>query len=109
MLLLASVTVMDVCMLMGPTSGWSETEEYRIILQFQLPFVKNIIAYVRRKCENLVGVGVWAQSSPQHPAMVAHEILSKDTDSERVSQPSAEHQEEIHIGTFPKLRRDVQS
>jgi len=28
MILLASVVVMDVCMLMGPASGWSETEEY---------------------------------------------------------------------------------
>ena len=28
MILLASVVVMDVCMLMGPASGWLETEEY---------------------------------------------------------------------------------
>ena len=28
LILLASVGLMDVCMLMGPTSGWSETQEY---------------------------------------------------------------------------------
>jgi hypothetical protein len=28
MILLASVVVMDVCMLMGPASGWTETKEY---------------------------------------------------------------------------------
>jgi hypothetical protein len=44
MILLASVVVMNVCMLMGPASGWSETEEYDYLLQFQLPFVSNIIA-----------------------------------------------------------------
>jgi hypothetical protein len=37
LILLASVIVMDVCMLMGPTSGWSGTIEYRLLLQFQLP------------------------------------------------------------------------
>ncbi len=52
----------------GPTSGWSETEEYRILLQFQLPFAKNIIAYVCRKCENLVGVMVFGHKA-------AHNIL----------------------------------
>jgi len=59
MILLASVVVMNVGMLMGPTSGWSETEEYDYLLQFQLPFVRNIIAYVLGKCENLVGVMVF--------------------------------------------------
>jgi hypothetical protein len=56
LILLASVVVMDVCMLMGPTSGWSETEEYRLLSQFQFPFARTIIEYVLRKCENLVGV-----------------------------------------------------
>jgi hypothetical protein len=63
MILLASVTVMDVCMLMGSTSGWSETEEYHILSQFQLPFAKNIIAYFLRKCKNLVGVMVFGHKA----------------------------------------------
>jgi len=49
LILLATVVVMDVCMLMGPASGWSETKEYRFLSQFQLPFAKNIIAYVLSK------------------------------------------------------------
>ena len=36
MILLASVVVMNVCMLMGPTSGWSETQEYCLLSQFQI-------------------------------------------------------------------------
>ena len=63
MILLASVAVMDVCMLMGPTSGWSKTEEYHLLLQFQLPFARNIIAYVLRKCKNLVGVMVFGHKA----------------------------------------------
>jgi len=55
MILLASVVVMNVCMLMGPTSGWSETEEYDYLSQFQLPFVRNIIAY-SWQVRNLVGI-----------------------------------------------------
>jgi len=35
LILLASVGVMDVCMLMGPASGWSETQEYCVLSQFQ--------------------------------------------------------------------------
>jgi hypothetical protein len=50
-------------MLMGPTKGWSETEEYRYLSQFQLPFAKNIIAYVLGKCENLVGVMVFGHNA----------------------------------------------
>ena len=63
LILLSSVIVMDVCMLMGPTSGWSETIEYRLLSQFQIPFVKNIIAYVLCKCENLVGVMVFGRQA----------------------------------------------
>ena len=59
MILLASVLVMDACMLMGPTLGWSETEEYDLLSQFQLPLAKNIMAYVLSKCTNLVGVMVF--------------------------------------------------
>ena len=59
LILLASVVVMNTCMLMGPTSGWSETKEYGFLSQFQLPFAKNLIAYVLRKCENLVDVMVF--------------------------------------------------
>ena len=106
MILLASVAVMDVCMLMGPTSCWSETIEYRLLPQFQLPLARNIIACVLHKCKNLVGVMVFGHSR-QHPAMVAHELLSKVSDSERVSQPTAEHPMALHIRSCPKLRRDV--
>ena len=65
MILLASVGVMDVCMLMGPTSGWSETQKYCLFSQFQLPFAfaKNRIAYVLRKCEHLVGVMVFGHKA----------------------------------------------
>jgi len=56
MILLASVVVMDVCMLIGPTAGWSETVEYDYLSQYQFPFARNIISYVLGKCENLVGV-----------------------------------------------------
>jgi hypothetical protein len=63
MILLATVVVMDMCMLMGPASGWSDTIEYRLLSQLQLPFAENIIAYVLRKCENLVGVMVFGQKA----------------------------------------------
>ena len=63
MILLASVVVMDACMLMGPTSGWSKTKEYDYLSQFQLPFAINIIAYVLGKCENLVGVMVFGRQA----------------------------------------------
>jgi hypothetical protein len=63
LILLATVVVMDMCMLMGPTSGWSDTKEYHLLLQLQLPFAKNIIAYVLSKCENLVGVMVFGQKA----------------------------------------------
>jgi hypothetical protein len=63
LILLASVVVMDMCMLMGPASGWSDTEEYRLLSQFQLPCAKNIIEYVLGKCENLVGVMVFGQKA----------------------------------------------
>ena len=57
---------MDVCMFMGPTSGWSETEEYDYLSQFQLPFAINIIAYVLGKCENLVGVMVFGHKASEN-------------------------------------------
>ena len=63
LILLASVDVMNVCMLMGPTSGWLETKEYRLLLQFQLTFARNIIAYVLRKCKKLVGVVVFGHKA----------------------------------------------
>ena len=66
MILLASVVVMNVCMLMGPTSGWSKTEEYDYLSQFQLPFARNIIAYVLGKCENLVGVMVFGHKASEN-------------------------------------------
>ena len=73
MILLATVVVTNMCMLMGPTKGWSDTNEYHLLSQLQLPFAKNIIAYVLSKCENLVGVMVfWEQSIRQHLTMVAH-------------------------------------
>ena len=48
---------------MGRSSGWSETEEYCLLSQFHFPFAKNIIAYVLRKCENIVGVMVFGHKS----------------------------------------------
>ena len=63
LILLASVGVMNKCMLMGPTSGWLETNKYHLLSQFQLPFAKNIIAYVLRKCKNLVGVMVFGHKA----------------------------------------------
>jgi hypothetical protein len=63
MILLATVVVMDMCMLMGLTSGWSDTNEYHLLSDLQLPFAKNIIAYVLSKCENLVGVMVFGQKA----------------------------------------------
>ena len=48
-LLAAVVVIMDMCMLMGPTSGWSDTNEYHLLSDLQLPFAKNIIAYVLSK------------------------------------------------------------
>jgi hypothetical protein len=65
LILLATAVVMDMCMLMlmGPTSGWADTKEYHLLWQFQLPFAKNIIAYVLSKCENLVGVMVFGQKA----------------------------------------------
>ena len=63
LILLSSVIVIDTCMLMGPTKGWSKTEEYHYLSQFQLPFAKNIISYVLGKCENLVGVMVFGHKA----------------------------------------------
>ena len=84
LILLASVVVMNnVCMLMGPTSGWSETKEYHLLLQFQLPYTKDIIEYVLGRCENLVGVMVFGHKSRQHPTMVVQKILPKVSDSEQ--------------------------
>ena len=54
---------MNTCMLMGPTSGCSETKEYHLLSQFQLPFARNIIAYVLRTCDNLVGVMVFGHKA----------------------------------------------
>jgi hypothetical protein len=83
LILLASVIVMDMCMLMGPTSGWSETKEYHLLLQFQLPYTKDIIEYVLGRCENLVGVMVFGHKSRQHPTMVVQKILPNVSDSEQ--------------------------
>ena len=66
LILMSSVVVMDGCMLMGPTKGWSETKEYHYLSQFQLPFAKNIIAYVLGKCENLVGVMVFGHKASEN-------------------------------------------
>ncbi len=63
LILLATVVVMNLCILMGPTSGWLETKEYRFLSQFHLPFAKNIIAYVLSKRRNLVGVMVFGQKA----------------------------------------------
>ncbi len=63
MILLASVAMMDVCLLMSPASGWSKTEEYRLLSQFQLPFARDIIAYVLCKCDNLIGVMVFGHKA----------------------------------------------
>jgi hypothetical protein len=63
LILLATVVVMNTCMLLGPTSGWSDTNEYHLLSQLQLPFAENIIAYVLSKCENLVGVMVFGQKA----------------------------------------------
>jgi hypothetical protein len=46
LILLATVVVMDMCMMMGPTSGWSDTKEYILLSQLQIPLAKKIIAYV---------------------------------------------------------------
>jgi hypothetical protein len=66
LILLSSVIAIDTCMLMGPTSGWSDTEEYCYLSQFQLPFAKNIIEYVLGKCENLVGVMVFGHKASEN-------------------------------------------
>jgi hypothetical protein len=66
LILLSSVVVMDTCMLMGPTKGWSDTEEYCYLSQFQLPFAKNIIEYVLGKCKNLVGVMVFGHKASEN-------------------------------------------
>ena len=66
LILMSSVVVMDGCMLMGPATGWSDTEEYRYLSQFQLPFAKNIIEYVLGKCKNLVGVMVFGHKSSEN-------------------------------------------
>jgi len=63
MILLATVVVMDMCMLMGPAPGWLDTIEYRLLSQLQLPFAENIIAYVLGKCENLIGVMVFGHKA----------------------------------------------
>ena len=66
LILMSSLVVMDGCMLMGPATGWSETEEYLYLSQFQLPFAKNIIEYVLGKCKNLVGVMVFGHKSSEN-------------------------------------------
>jgi flagellar biosynthesis GTPase FlhF len=66
LILMSSVVVMDGCMLMGPATGWSDTKEYHYLSQFQLPFAKNIIAYVLGKCENLVGVMVFGHKASEN-------------------------------------------
>jgi hypothetical protein len=66
LILLSSVVVMDTCMLMGSSSGWSDTEEYRYLSQFQLPFAKNIIEYVLGKCKNLVGDMVFGHKASEN-------------------------------------------
>jgi hypothetical protein len=43
MTLMASVLVMDVCMLMSLMLGWPDTKEYCLISQFQLPFLKTLL------------------------------------------------------------------
>ena len=63
LILLATVVVMNTCMLLGPTSGWSDTNEYHLLSQLQLPFANNIIACVLSKCENLVGVMVFGRKA----------------------------------------------
>jgi hypothetical protein len=63
LILLATVVVMNTCMLLGPASGWSDTIKYRLLSQLQLPFAENIIAYVLCKCENLVGVMVFGHKA----------------------------------------------
>ena len=70
LILLSSVVVMDTCMLMGPTKGWSDTEEYHYLSQFQLPKKHNCICswQVRESCWCH---GVWTQSKQEHPTMVA--------------------------------------
>ena len=94
MILLDSVAVMDVCMLMSE-SHIRLVRKQRISSSFAVPTSlsekHNCICslQVRKSCRCH---GVWAQSSRHHPAMVAqHELLSKVSDSERVSQQSAEH------------------
>ena len=50
--------------------GWSDTKEYSLISQYQLPFAKNIMAYVLSRCKNLWCHGVWGQSKQIHSTMV---------------------------------------
>ena len=77
LILLASVVVMDMCMLMGPTKGWSDTNEYHLLSQLQLPFAKNIIAYVLSKCKNLVGVMVFWQKAYDNIMPWLHHLYSQ--------------------------------
>jgi hypothetical protein len=77
LILLSSVIVMNTCMLMGPTKGWSDTEEYHYLSQFQLPFAKNIIAYVLGKCEYLVGVMVFGHKASESILPWLHDNYAK--------------------------------
>ena len=96
LILMSSVVVMDGCMLMGPATGWSDTEEYRYLSQFQLPFAKNIIAYVLGKCENLVGVMVFGHKASENIIPWFREVTCFSA-----------IRRTLHIGTCPKLHRDV--
>jgi hypothetical protein len=93
---------------MGPISGWSETEEYHILSQFQLPFAKNIIAYVLRKCKNLVGVMVFGHKAADIilPWLRSMNFYQKFL-IQNVFLSNLQNMQWRNIGTFLKLRRDV--
>jgi hypothetical protein len=107
LILLASVDVMNVCMLMGPTSGWLETKEYRLLLQFQLTFARNIIAYVLRKCKKLVGVVVFGHKAADNILPWLRMNFSQKFLIQNVFLSHPQNIQFRYIGTFPKLRRDI--
>ena len=66
MILMASAIVINSCMLIGPTTGWSDAVEYDLLLQFQLPFTKNIICTRSWQVqESYWHHGVWVRCNQQ--------------------------------------------
>jgi hypothetical protein len=67
MIFMASAIAINSCMLIGPTSGWSDAVEYNLLSQFQLgPLQKNIICtHSWQMQESYWHHGVWARCNQQ--------------------------------------------